>query len=570
MSFPFDLTNAGIASFVASRRDNEAERAARYKRALDFYDAMTTPQKIDDPAAPDVKAAYCRKFAHVHSEFLSKGGFRIAPVDNPDTPDEDERERTAFIAHRIDAALHRNNRDSLLISSALQGSILGDSFFRLSWRDKPTDRWSPVTRESVVRVQVIPPGFCYPEFDEDGEMLALMIVWPRGTTIEGSTTRTPGSSVNRGMFSLGSGMRSIAESFERLNSPTIAKYGGDVHNDMQIEYWSRDSRVYYEGKEIRVERHNLGFIPVVHIPNYPRPNSVYGESDFEAVLNLQQSLDVNLTDLRDIISYHGAPTTVITGAAKDDELERGSDRLWFLADKDAKVTNLGLGLELAPSISFISMLRSMMHELAGLPEGILGTLDTGNSAVATLIRFIPLLNRREVKVSQYARGLQQVVAMMIRMYELKDPEFARRLADIPENLRYDMEVTFPNPMPREETIELDQSAKRIQLGISTRVHELVSRFGMSRHDAETLVDESKQERLDDAYIDLQATAGFGLAPRTKLLRHSDKGQQALANEIEGLAPKQNSGNPSPNRPNPVTQGEGVSRTASADAQRRGP
>ena len=58
----------------------------------------------------------------------------------------------------------------------------------------------------------------------------------------------------------------------------------------------------------------LGFIPVVHIANKPVLASPWGLSDIIDIIPLNRTYNETATDILDIINYHVAPVTVITGA----------------------------------------------------------------------------------------------------------------------------------------------------------------------------------------------------------------------------------------------------------------
>ena len=68
-------------------------------------------------------------------------------------------------------------------------------------------------------------------------------------------------------------------------------------------------------------------------------SSPWGQSDIWDIIPLNRELNEKMTEVSDIINYHAAPVTIITGA-KASQLERGPKKVWAGLPKDSQVFNL--------------------------------------------------------------------------------------------------------------------------------------------------------------------------------------------------------------------------------------
>jgi hypothetical protein len=71
----------------------------------------------------------------------------------------------------------------------------------------------------------------------------------------------------------------------------------------------------------------IGKVPVIHIPNVSISSSPWGQADIWDIIPLNRELNEKMTEISDIINYHSAPVTIITGA-KASQLERGAKKVW--------------------------------------------------------------------------------------------------------------------------------------------------------------------------------------------------------------------------------------------------
>ena len=184
--------------------------------------------------------------------------------------------------HIVPALLERiwtvDNKSKMQILWAIgqTGSIYGDCFVKVAYEPSWTDP-TGLTHPGRVRILPINPSFCFPEWaPHDRERLLRFKLKYRfwGTAATGT--------------------REVFTYVEIITDETIEEYV----NDQLID-----------------QRPNpLGLIPVVHIANTPVPATPWGLADIQDILPLNREYNEKATDISDIINYHTAPVTVITGA----------------------------------------------------------------------------------------------------------------------------------------------------------------------------------------------------------------------------------------------------------------
>ena len=369
-----------------------------------------------------------------------------------------------------------NNKATVLWEIGQQGSVSGDCFIKVAYEEGYKDT---AGREHPGRVRILPlnSSFAFPEFHpHDRERLIRFKLKYRfwGTSLEGT--------------------RQVFTYTEILTDDMIEEY----INDELI-----DSRP-----------NPLGTIPVIHIPNVRISGSPWGLSDCNDIININRTYNETATDIADIVNYHAAPVTVIIGA-KASQLEKGANKVWGGLPKDARVENLEGGSQgLKGAMDFLAMLKKSMHEMIGVPETALGQAQpiSNTSGVALSIQFQPLMNRYHQKIIQYAHGLERVNELILLSLAVKEPETFTwdpttdvklkkgqldRL-DPNDPLTYRSYVHFPQPLPLDKLIALNEIQSLLSLGLESKEGAL--RTLGEEFPAEKL-NEIRQELLDDATAD---------------------------------------------------------------------
>ncbi len=391
-----------------------------------------------------------------------------------------------------------NNMKTVLWEMGQQGGVSGDTFVKVAYEPAWTDE-AGVLHEGRVRILPLNSAYCFPTWhphDRD-RMLEFKLkyrFW--GTNTEGT--------------------RSVYTYTELIRADVIREYVND---------------------ELIDERPNvLGEIPIVHIPNAPASGSPWGLSDVQDVISLNRQYNETATDIVDIVNYHAAPITVVIGA-KPSQLEKGANRVWSIGNKDVKVENLQSNVDLQYSIEVLTMLKTAMHEMTGVPESALGQSQpiSNTSGVALSIQFQPLMQKFELKKLQYGKGLKKINELALRTLFIFEPATTLYnpltegiqqpdqvdFADPSDPLVYVTDIDWPSPLPVDKLIKLNEIQGMMAMSLESRrgaLKELGEQFPDEklREIFDELVDDANRDgalRMIKAQIDSAIQELTGLLPQ---------------------------------------------------------
>lgn len=227
--------------------------------------------------------------------------------------------------------------------------------------------------------------------------------------------------------------------------------------------------------------------PVIDCQNLPLPNEFWGMSDLESdVLELSQSVDFVLSNLKKIIRYHAHPKTWGRGFDSQ-KLTVGIDGVIILNAPDAELHNLEMESDLASSITLYDRLREALHEVSQVPEVATGKLDNVGqlSGLALQILYQPLIEKTEVKRRSYG-------ALLV--------ELNRRLLEMggfgPDNRTV---LHWPEMLPTDAMAERQTALLDEQLGVSrdTLLQQLGYDADLEREKRRTNEAQAGARMLDD-------------------------------------------------------------------------
>ncbi|MGW1180156.1 phage portal protein [Streptomyces drozdowiczii] len=375
--------------------------------------------------------------------------------------------------HIVPALLERvwsvdNDKKSLLWQMGENGSVSGDCFVKVAYEPS---YWDSAGNAHPGRVRVLPlnAAQCFPEYhphDRD-RLLRFKIKYKFwGTSLEGT--------------------RQVYTYTEIITDEYIEEYVND---------------------ELLDARENpLGQIPIVHIRNIEISGSPWGLSDIVDLIPLNREYNEKCTEISDIVNYHAAPVTIITGA-KASHLEKGARKIWGGLPKDANVFNLENGVDLNGPLAYLELIKRSMHELTGVPETALGQAQaiSNTSGVALSIQFFPLMQRYGLKQTNYTYGLRRINELILRTLFLYEPE-CRVYDPSTQGIRvsdeqplvidprdpevYDTTVDWPPPLPVDVLVKLNEVQAKLALGLE-------SKRGALRDLGEVFPGEKMQEIFDE-------------------------------------------------------------------------
>ena len=355
-------------------------------------------------------------------------------------------QNNAIIPHLLsDVWDGHNNKHYVLWQMGQLASVTGDCFVKIAYEEPYVDTIG-VQQEGKIRIIPLNPAHCFPEYHpHDRERLQRFKLKYRfwGTSPEGT--------------------RSVYTFTEILTDELVQQY---INDELIDEY-----------------QNAIGRIPIVHIPNVTISSSPWGQSDIWDIIPLNRELNEKMAEVSDIINYHAAPVTIITGA-KASQLERGPKKVWAGLPKDASVFNLESRGEMAGAMEYVSFLKRTMHEITGIPEAALGQFQpvSNTSGVALAIQYQPLMNRYNMKKIHFTKGLELINELIIRTAAVFRPEFLTydpSKAAKPEKdnltqldpldpLIYKTTIHWPDPLPVDVLIKLNEVQAKMAIGLESK------------------------------------------------------------------------------------------------------
>jgi Phage portal protein, SPP1 Gp6-like len=457
------ISPLGLVELADEEFEVHGPRLNRYAMNWAFYLGYHWAQR-PDLGEPQLTFNYVRALSDFITNFVfGKGvGFR-----SPDST-------SAIVPTRLQRIWETDNKkDSVLWEAGAMGSVTGDCFIKVAYEEPWLDP-AGMPHEGRVRILPLNSAFCFPEWHpHDRKRLIRFKLKYRfwGTTQEGT--------------------RQVFTYTELLTEERIEEYVND--------------------ELIDVRENPLGEIPIVHISNVAIPSSPWGMPDIQDVTVLNRTYNEVATDVVDIINYHAAPVTVITGA-RASNLEKGTHQTWSIPNKEAKVQNLLFdpqGIEAA--IKYLDVLKRAMHEMTGVPVTALGEEQaiSNTSGVALAIQYQPLMNRFKQKSTQYGEGFAEVNRMALKTLFMKEPQTLQYDPTVDPPMREDQlavldpmdpttymsTVQFQPPLPVDQLVKLNELQVKMALGLESKrgaLEELGEEFPDEK------LEELFKELLDDA------------------------------------------------------------------------
>lgn len=391
---------------------------------------------------------------------------------------------------------NHNNKHYLLWQMGQLASVTGDCFVKVAF-DEPYQDPTGVVHPGRVRILPLNPAHCFPEYHpHDRERLLRFKLKYRfwGTSPEGT--------------------RQVYTFTEILTDDTVQQF---INDELVDEY-----------------PNPLGMVPVVHIPNITITSSPWGQSDIWDIIQLNRELNEKMTEVSDIINYHAAPVTIITGA-KASQLERGPKKVWAGLPKDASVFNLESRGEMSGAIEYIQMIKRAMHEITGVPETALGQFQpvSNTSGVALAIQYQPLMNRYQMKRVHFTNGLEKLNEIIIRTAAVFIPELlmydpSQSAPPEPDQLlqmdptdpnTYKTTIHWPDPLPVDALIKLNEIQTKMALGLESKRGALkLMGEEFPNEKMVEIFEELRDDALDQGALDmLRAQIGQAVMMATGLL-----------------------------------------------------
>lgn len=434
-----DLTVAisplGLVELADEEFEVHGPRLNRYAQNWAFYLGHHWGYRRE-MGEPQITFNYVRAFADFINNFTFGRGVHFGSAKE--------------YQHIVPALLKRiwevdNEQPAVLWEMGNQGGVSGDIFVKVAYDPVWTDSVG-VVHPGRVRILPLNSAFCFPEYHPHDRSRLIRFklkykFW--GTAPEGT--------------------RQVYTYTEIITEDAIEEYVND---------------------EIIDSRPNpLGMIPVAHVQNVPVSGSPWGLSDIGDIIPLNREYNEKATDISDIINYHAAPVTIITGA-KASNLEKGPKKVWGGLPEKANVFNLENGVNLAGPIEYLELLKRAMHEMTGVPESALGQMQpiSNTSGVALSIMYQPMMQRYNLKKLQYTILLKRINELALKTLFTFEPETLvynpetdglieegqPPVIDPMDPLVYIADIEWAPPLPVDALIKLSEIQQKMMLGLESK------------------------------------------------------------------------------------------------------
>jgi hypothetical protein len=360
-----------------------------------YYGDNNEPDNVNQPLG----IRYIPKLVNKHVHYLF-GEWDKDILDWTVSPNDKDKESEYPVATQITRAIYRLMRrsaaDEVIMRTALDGGIYGDSVLKLRYnRDL-----KGATFESVL------PEYYHAMWHplNVGETTEALVSY----NLDRQTAyRLFGTIGNERYFQplsfLDPGYATIWEHW--------TPYDYQVVVDDQLIQEAPNPYAPLDG--------GYGWIPFVHIPNLSVNGEYYGFGDAEPVLELQDELNMRIADFGDIINYHAHPITQVKNYfGRFDDLKIGPDIVWDMG-REGEASYLEWGGTPPGVMDYLNLLMTIMFDTTSLPAVAFGRSEqsqaSGSSLVAQMLPIVEVVRRKRAtwspKMKELATRLLQLESM---------------------------------------------------------------------------------------------------------------------------------------------------------------
>lgn len=236
----------------------------------------------------------------------------------------------------INSVWDANNRAILFHDTAVDGGMFGTVFVKIV----PDGLQEPYSGKIVPRLVLLDPALMTIDTDPMDKSKVNAYIMQFRVTINGKE-------------------RTFREVTRRAQPDDF------VTGEIETQSWIVETQEWVNGwRTIEAVNFPYEFAPIIHWKNMPSIHSVYGMSDVDSVISVQDKYNFVQSNNVKITRYHAHPKTWGAGVSKTDKSSWGADEMILISSPDGKINNLEMQSDLSASRTLAESLRQGLFDVA--------------------------------------------------------------------------------------------------------------------------------------------------------------------------------------------------------------
>lgn len=259
-------------------------------------------------------------------------------------------------------------------------------------------------------------------------------------------------------------IQTMPEDIETVSAYIIRYNVGDTARKQEIERTPFNWLVsdYQNNRQtsgrwvlINQEQWPYEFPPMLHWQNLPQPADVYGQSDIEDIIEIQDRVNFVASNISKIIRYHAHPKTWGRNAGNSSKTSWGADEMVLFQGNEALIQNLEMQSDLASSRAFMMELRQAIFDISRTVD-ITSITDKLGSLTNFGLRvlFIDALNKLATKRALFGEALEELNHRLLSMANIEHEDGGA--------------IEWPDPMPVNEQEEVTSLQADLSMGLVSK------------------------------------------------------------------------------------------------------
>jgi hypothetical protein len=336
----------GLANRIADRMGGNPESITRRKYYIGDQKrqlAVKTGKTDDNIIVNLVGLAVDRSVSHVLAGGVE---FDLPELDNQEETQTDSEGNTVEVDNPqqdyIDAMWEVNRKSVLLLNLVINASVFGTGYIKII----PEGVIDPYTALSYPRLIALNPEYLTIETDpqDQEKVISYKVEYKIRDYEYREITRLAGP-----------------------NDKTIDEDGKERPIDSKLWMIFNQKQNINSGQWENIDPPQVfpyDFPNILHVKNLPSLNSVYGSSDIDDILGMQDKSNFTISSIQKQVRLQSHKQPWGKGIGKEDKLDVGPDTLVQLRGENAELGILDFQTDIAGSLEYAKDLRQSIFDIA--------------------------------------------------------------------------------------------------------------------------------------------------------------------------------------------------------------